>query len=166
MNCAATDMPRTIVLCLGNELLGDDGIGIRASEELRRRLRPDVDVVASSQSGLALLELLEGYDRAVIVDAIQTGTGPPGQIVRLSPDDLRHTHAPSPHYAGLPEMFAIASTLSLKFPTQIDLIAVEIGDASTVGGPISGEVLSSLRPLVESVTDILRSGGTGESRYA
>lgn len=155
MNCNATERPRTIVLCLGNELLADDAIGIRAAEILAERMSQVVSVVASSQSGLALLEVLAGYDRAIIVDAIQTGKRPPGQIQRLTPSDLKDTYAPSPHYAGLPEMFAIAKHLQLRFPTRIDLVAVEVKDTSTLGGEITAEVRSSLGAVVDEVESIL-----------
>jgi hydrogenase maturation protease len=166
MNCDATKRPGTIVLCLGNELLADDAIGIRASEVLGKRLGRDVTVVASSQSGLALLELLEGYDRAIIVDAIKTGRCPVGQINRLSPRDLRNTYAPSPHYAGLPEMFAIAECLALRFPSQVDLVAIEVGDVQTVGGDVSEDVAASLDNLIGEVEAILENTDCGNVRHA
>lgn len=155
MSSDATDRPRTVVLCLGNELLADDGVGILAARLLRERLGPDIAVIASAQSGMALIDLLTGYERAVIIDAIQTGSRPAGSILRLTPGDLREVYSPSPHYAGLPEMFAVARQLALPFPSQIDLVAIEITDAVTVGGAMSVPVAAALQPLVSDVEAIL-----------
>jgi hydrogenase maturation protease len=157
---------RTVVLCLGNDLLADDGIGMLAASRLQQELPESVEVVATAQSGLALLDHLIGYDRAIIVDAIHTGNQPAGTIRRLSPDDLKNAYAPSPHYAGLPEMFAIADSLSLTFPSQVDLIAIEVTDTQTVGGNVSEQVMASLEALVEEVEATLESDATGVSSDA
>lgn len=144
---------RTLVLGLGNELLGDDGVGTLAARELKEQLndRTDVDVVESSQCGVALLDLLLGYDRALILDAIMTGKHPPGTIIELGPDDLDPVCAPSPHYAGLPEMFSIAEQLTLKFPQSIRILAVEVKDPYTLGTKLSLTATRALEALVQRV---------------
>ena len=106
---------KTIVLGLGNDLLGDDAAGILAARALREQIGDVADVVESSLTGLALLDLFLGYDRAIIIDAIVTGNKPPGAIHELHPSDLDPVVAPSPHYTGLPEMLAISERLDLKF---------------------------------------------------
>ncbi len=166
MSCERAEHVRTVVLCLGNDLLADDGIGMLAADRLRQELPGSAEVVATAQSGLALLDHLIGYDRAIIVDAIHTGNQPAGKIRRLAPCDLKIAYAPSPHYAGLPEMFAIADSLSLKFPSQIDLIAIEVTDTQTVGGVVSEQVMASLDTLVEEVEAILESNTTGVGPHA
>lgn len=157
---------RTVVLCLGNDLLADDGIGMRAADRLRQALVGQVDIVATAQSGLALLDHLLGYERAIIVDAIHTGTRPAGTIRRLSPNDLSTTLSPSPHYAGLPEMFAIADRLALTFPSRIDLFAIEVKDTHTIGGGISEQVMASLDRLVKEVEGILTEDRMGAGIHA
>ena len=69
---------RTLVLGLGNEYAGDDAIGVLAVRALRGELAKGADVVESAASGLALLEVFAGYDRAVIADSIRTGPQPGG----------------------------------------------------------------------------------------
>lgn len=159
-------MVSTVVLCLGNDLLADDGIGMLAAERLEHDLPDTVTVVATAQSGLALLDHLIGYDRAIIVDAIHTGSQPAGKIRRLSPHDLKFAYAPSPHYAGLPEMFAIADRLAITFPSRIDVLAVEVTDTETIGGIVSKQVLASLDSLVQEVETILKSDSIGAASHA
>ena len=157
---------RTVVLCLGNDLLADDGIGMRAADRLRQALVGQVDIVATAQSGLALMDHLLGYERAIIVDAIHTGTRSAGTIRRLSANELSTTFSPSPHYAGLPEMFAIAGSLSLTFPSRVDLLAIEVTDTHTIGGRISEQVMASLDLLVKEVEVILTEDRIGAGIHA
>lgn len=148
---------RTLVLGLGNELLGDDGVGALAARALKAPLEAcaDVDVVESPLCGVALLDLLLGYDRALILDAIMTGRHPPGTIIELGPEDLDPVCAPSPHYAGLPEIFSIAERLALKFPQDIRILAVEVEDPYTLGAGLSSCVARALETLVRRVWALL-----------
>ncbi len=66
---------KTLILGLGNPLITDDSIGLRVIEVLQTRLadRPDVEVSEDYWGGLRLMERMIGFDRAIVVDAIQTG---------------------------------------------------------------------------------------------
>ena len=144
---------RPLVLGLGNDLLADDAVGILAARELKERLGNQADVIDSSLSGLALLDLMIGYRRAIIIDAICTGRAATGTITRLNREDLSQVVAPTPHYAGLPELFALARRLELDFPQELVIFAVEVTDPLTVGGPMSPAVEDALPKLVEQVQD-------------
>ena len=92
---------RTLVLGLGNSILGDDGVGIQVAARAREALvGSGVEVDEEHRGGLRLMERLVGYDRAVIVDAIVTGRNPPGTVVRLTTDDMPTLHSSSAHDAG------------------------------------------------------------------
>ncbi|MFC1619562.1 hydrogenase maturation protease [Candidatus Neomarinimicrobiota bacterium] len=140
-----------LVLGLGNELIADDGIGILAARNLKSQLRNEADVVESSLSGLALLDLLVGYDKAIIIDALFSGHHPPGTIIQLSMDDLSSVVAPTPHFAGLPELFALAQRLELDFPEELIIFAVEVEDPLTIGGSLSPAVEQALPVLMDQV---------------
>lgn len=139
---------KPLVLGLGNELLGDDAIGILAARRVAETYARDADVVESGLHGLALIDVLAGHDRAIIIDAIQTGRHPPGTVIELSLDDLKPTPNPSPHYTGLPEMTAIARGLDVTFPDEVRILAVEISDAATVGGTPNSAVMAAIDELV------------------
>ena len=80
---------KTLILGLGNAILSDDGVGIYVVRELRDRVnRREVEVVETGLAGLRLLDLLTGYDKAIIVDAIESGEGSAGDIYRLTPIDF------------------------------------------------------------------------------
>ena len=148
-------MVKTLILGLGNELLADDRIGILAVREIKKRISDKADVVESSLSGIALLDIFLGYERAIIIDAIQTNRYPAGSIIELTADDLDSVIAPSPHYAGLPEMLALAKQLQLDFPEEIKIFAIEVQDAHTIGGELSYTVKQALPELVRRVEESL-----------
>lgn len=148
--------PRTLVLGLGNELAGDDAVGLLVARALLVELDGVADVVESSASGLALIEILAGYDRAVIVDAILTGRAPPGTITEMGMADVGRVVAPSTHQAGLPELAAVASRLGLGFPSETAVFAVEVVDPYTLGVGLSEPVAAALEELIGRVRERVR----------
>ena len=109
---------RPRVLGLGNELLGDDAIGIIAARRIGLELADQVEVVEASTYGLALLDVILGCRQLIIIDAIKTGSCPVGTLIQLDPETLDRVVAPSPHYSGIPEIRALARALHLDFPLR------------------------------------------------
>ena len=114
--------PSVLILGLGNPLRGDDGIGCRVVEELVRRGLPDgVEALDGGAAGLGLLNLGEGGERVVVVDAAEMGRGP-GEIVRFTLADVRLASTPdrfSFHHAGLSEALALADALGRALPELV-----------------------------------------------
>ncbi|MHC4768848.1 MAG: hydrogenase maturation protease [Planctomycetota bacterium] len=154
---AATNATRTLVLGLGNDILADDAIGLLAVRALRPSLDDAVDVEETSVHGVALLDLLTGYDHAVLIDAVRTGRHPPGTVLTLDPERLSTTYAPSPHYAGLPEVLALARALELDFPSRIDIVAVEVADPYTIDEAVTPAVLAAVPEVRQRVRDLLEA---------
>ena len=142
---------KPLVLCLGHELLGDDGAGILVAQRLKETQGHGSDIIETSLSGLSLIEYFVGYKQAIIVDAIHTGNHPPGTVVELRPDQLRSVIAPSPHYAGLPEMLEIAKSLEVEFPEEIAIFAIEAADPYTIGGAIDSRVEKGIDEAVTKI---------------
>src|SRR3989304_4055794 len=94
-----------VILGLGNDLIGDDGVGLLAAARLEGRLGPDVAVRTSAQSGLYLLEHLQGFDDAIVIDSVLGDA--PGRVRELHPGDVPAIGVPSAHYVGLPEALAV-----------------------------------------------------------
>ncbi|MGO9898224.1 MAG: hydrogenase maturation protease [Solirubrobacteraceae bacterium] len=142
---------RTLVLGLGNELAADDAVGVLVARAVRRWLDGAADVVESSASGIALIEIFAGYDRAVVVDSIRTGANPPGTITELGLEDVGRVIAPSLHHAGLPEMAAVANRLGLGFPSETRVLAIEVLDPYTLGAGLSAPVAAAVDELARRV---------------
>ena len=144
---------RTLVLGLGNEYAGDDAVGVLAVRALRGALAGDADVVESAASGLALLEVFAGYDRALIVDSIRTGRSPAGTILEPGLAELGRATAPSLHQAGIPELAAVARRLGMGFPDRTHVLAVEVAGPLMFGAPLSEPVAAAIAPLSRRVLE-------------
>ena len=78
---------RLLVLGIGNVLMSDDGVGVHAVRELRRRPRAGVLVTEVGTAILDAVSLLAWADRVLVIDAFRVG-GAPGSIYRAEPADL------------------------------------------------------------------------------
>jgi hydrogenase maturation protease len=149
-------MAGTLVLGLGNDLAGDDAVGVLVARALHDELEGVATVVESSASGLALIEVFAGYDRSIVVDSIVTGRVAPGTITEMGLLDVGHVVAASLHNAGLPELAAVAARLGLEFPTQTVVFAVEVVDPYTLGAGLSPPVADAVEQLVQRVREQVR----------
>ena len=142
-----------MVIGLGNPLLTDDAVGVRAAELLSERLKGTaVDVVQSAWGGMRFVDLLAGYHRAIIVDAIEWRRGPPGTIYRLTPDQAIPTlRAVSYHDVSLGTAMALGRTLDIQLPEEIVFFAVEALETRTFGESLTPAVQAALPDLVQRV---------------
>jgi len=151
---------KTLILGLGNSLLCDDGVGIYVAAELKNRVdRPGITVMETGVAGLSLLDLLVGYDRAIIVDAIQTVGGKAGQIYRLEPKAFDTAlHTASAHGIDFTTALEFGKKLGLPLPQQIIIFAVEVSDISTFSEECTPEVTRAIPTCVEMVLRELKRG--------
>ena len=93
---------KTLVLGIGNDILGDDGVGIHIAREVAQRITSaDVTVEETGAAGLSLLERIKGYQRLIIADALLTDKTEVGKIHRLTLKDLAPTNnSVTPHEAA------------------------------------------------------------------
>jgi len=154
---------RTVVIGVGNRLMGDEGIGVRVVEELKRRSLPDdVDVVDAGTIGLDLLFVLEGYARAVIVDAAEMGL-PAGEVRVLGPADLAEAGPVSDaHGMGVAQVLELAEAMGLC-PANVVLVGVQpdrVGPALDLSKPVE----AALAGAVRCVEALVRTPGDGAAR--
>jgi hydrogenase maturation protease len=152
--------PALRVLCLGNELLGDDALGCEIAARLRQFASQDVDICCTPESGLHLLDCALGVRRLVVVDTVQTGNAPPGTIYRFLDSELPIVPGGSPHYVGLCEALALARKLGLPVADEVIILAVEAADCLTLGAAMSPQVRSTMPALVNIIRDMMPSAAT------
>jgi hydrogenase maturation protease len=149
---------KTLILGMGNSLLSDDGVGLCVAAELKSRLdQSDVTIMETSVAGLSLLDLLVGYDRAIIIDAIQTVGGKAGQIYRLDPEAFDTTRRTiSPHDVNFTTALEFGKKLGLPLPQEIVIFAIEASDVSTFSEECTPEVKQAIPTCVETVIQEIR----------
>ena len=155
----------TLVVGLGNPLLADDGIGWRVVEAVRARLAgdpalaadpafADVEIDHLAVGGLALMERLVGYRRAVLVDAMVTGEHPPGTVRRFSLAEIpgrEATHLDSAHDASLAVALAAGRSLGADLPAEIAIVAVEAVRVDEFAEVLTPEVAAAIPTAVAAV---------------
>ena len=148
---------KTLVLGLGNPILRDDGVGLCVVREVGARIdRPDVTVSETGLSGLRLLDILTGYKRAIIVDAIETQDFVPGEILRLTPEALDGAkHLSSVHDVNFATALDLGRKLGLPLPAEIVLYAVVVSDTSTFDENCTEEVQRAIPVCAEMVLNEL-----------
>jgi hydrogenase maturation protease len=153
---------RELILGLGNPLRGDDGVGCRLIEELAgRELPPGVQVLDGGAAGLELLDLMEGWEGVIIVDAAEMGCRP-GEFLRFTPAGVRLASIAdyfSLHHAGLDEVLALANALSRTLP-EIVIFGVQPTEVGW-GAGLSPAVEAALPALADAVLEETRDKGQG-----
>lgn len=154
-------MAETLVLGLGNVLLGDEGAGVRVVERLLEQyeLPEEVQVMDGGNLGLYLLPYVEEASRLVVVDAVQARR-PPGALVRLTGNEIPiflDAAKISPHQEGVQDLLAVAA-LRGYLPDDLVFWGVQI-DSLGVGLELSPAVAGQVDPLVEKVLGELEQWG-------
>jgi len=154
----------TLVLGLGNPILGDDGVGWHVADQVRSRLGASgpepagVEVDCVALAGLGLMERMIGYDRAILVDAIDTGRHPVGTVQRMAlaglPDPCAG-HTASAHDASLQTALALGQRLGVDLPTQVTVVAIEARAVHEFCAELTPAVAGAVSGAADLVLDVL-----------
>ena len=154
---------KTIVIGLGNPILGDDGVGWRVVEEVARQTvdRPEVETDCVSLGGLNLMERLTGYERVVLIDAIYTGSKPVGTVSRFVLSDLPDLtagHSASAHDTSLRTALNVGRSMDIPLPKDeaVTVIAIEAENVYDFTQELSAAVAAAVPLATQSVLDVLK----------
>jgi hydrogenase maturation protease len=151
----------TLVLGLGNPLLGDDGVGWKLVSQLQKqKCNRAVEFDCLDCSGLALMERLVGYERAILVDAVTTPGGKCGQVLCLPIDQMEDPslgHLTSAHDTSLHSALELAKQLGLPLPSTILLVGVEIQPGWDCCEELSGPVQQAVPEALQLLQGLLAS---------
>jgi len=147
---------KTVVLGLGNLLLGDEGAGVRVIELLRRSGRlENVELVDGGTSGFGLLEFFAKADLLVVVDAARDGR-PPGTVARVSPVfDPAYPPVLMPHDIGLKDLLDAATVLGKR--PEVVLFTISVAETERLTLDLSPPVDQGIRNAADLITDFLRA---------
>jgi hydrogenase maturation protease len=155
---------KTIIIGLGNPILSDDGVGVHCANKIKEFLPPNleehIDVTEASVGGIRLMELLVGYDRAIIIDAIKTNNGHPlGDIQKMSLDDLRDLsptqHSSSAHDTSLVTAIDFGRKLGLPLPSEFSIYAIVVDNISDFSETPNPEVSRAVPEVTRKVLEDL-----------
>ena len=127
---AGHDAPRVLVLGIGNILLSDEGVGVRAIESFSRTydIPLGISVLDGGTAGLDLIDAIADHDALIVVDAARLNRN--SGAIEIWRDRLvtsRLGDQISPHQIGLGSVFAKLMLLD-RLPRRITMILIEPND--------------------------------------
>ncbi len=160
----------TLILGVGNVLLGDDALGVRVVESLRGRenLPPGVTIIDGGTDGLGLIPVISQYRRVICVDAVLIDAQP-GTLRRLTWGDFQVVAQSAPlslHQSDLGSALQLAEALGC-LPPGLVIFGVQ-PESMEWDCPLSPAVERALPGVIEAVlTEIRREtcNGSEDSDY-
>ena len=151
------------IIGIGHVDRGDDALGRIAAARLRESAPASIDIVETDGEAGKLLDLFEGADTVIVIDACVSGARP-GTVQRI---DAGVTHMPrwlksaSSHAIGLAESVELARALG-QLPKRLIIYAVEAA-SFTLGAPLSSAVAAALDTLPAQIGEDLVPGAAGHA---
>jgi hydrogenase maturation protease len=148
-------MKPTLIICLGNPLMRDEGIGIRLASELLAHLaeNPDVEVLDLGTGGLTVLHAIEGRKKIVFVDCAVMGKTP-GTILRFTPRQVSSKKVRmrySLHEGDLLNTLDLSRQLG-QCPDDIVIFGIEPKEIAQ-GEGLTGELQNNIRQYVQTILE-------------
>ena len=146
---------KTLILGIGNTLLGDDGVGVYVARELSEKITDDdVDILNTAIDGLNLLDVIRDYDRLIVIDAILDEIAEYGTIFRLTRDKL----LPPSQSGAASHNLNLATTLHIGnkiFPGEIPGEVVIFAVVSQNVDYVTEEMTRTVKQAVPKVVDLV-----------
>ena len=149
--------PEILILGIGNEILTDDGIGVKIVKLLEKNFNNvSINYETIWVGGLDLIEVFDGYKIIIIIDAIKTGEKEPGFIWDLTPENFRDTlHLSNIHDLTFIEAINAGRKLGYKIPETIHILAIEILEDMVFSNEFSPQIQDCYENIFENVEDRL-----------
>jgi hydrogenase maturation protease len=158
----------TIIVGLGNPILGDDGVGWKIAEEVKARLSSlpasysaakgqYIDVEFLSLGGISLMESLIGYERAILIDAVTSDQEIGSVIVSQLSEmpDYSAFHISSPHDTSLQNALKLGRSMGAKLPKELTVVGVATDHIYDFSENLSPRVAEAIPKAVKIVMDLL-----------
>jgi hydrogenase maturation protease len=158
---------KTLVVGLGNPILGDDGVGWKVAEDVKEQLPADasVDVDCLSLGGISLMEHLIGYEHAILIDAFALEE-PIGSILILKLSDLPNFsafHTTSAHDTSLQNAIELGRSMGAKLPDDVEIVGIATNRIYDFSEELSAPVADAVPFASRLVLDLLKQS-TGQLR--
>ena len=150
---------KTLVVGLGNPILGDDGVGWKVAEEVKKQIpiEANVDVERLSLGGISLMEHLIGYRHAILIDAFALDE-PVGSILILKLDDLPNYsayHTTSAHDTSLQNAIELGKSMGAPLPDQVMVVGIATRRVHDFSEELSPPVAEAVPLATKFVLELL-----------
>lgn len=150
---------KTIVVGLGNPILGDDGVGWKVAEEVKQQLDSGVpvDVDFLSLGGISLMEHLIGYERAILIDAVTSDQEIGSLLVSNLNEmpDYSAFHIASAHDTSLQNAFKLGKSMGISLPREVIVVGVTTDRIYDFSESLSPAVAGAVSKATKLVINLL-----------
>ncbi len=170
-----SDSAPTLVLGIGNILMGDEGVGVHAIRRLEAMVLPaGVECLDGGTGSFTLLEPMQSAQRIILIDATVDGM-PIGTVRRLEPRfSADYPRTLTAHDIGLKDLLDAFHLFGS--PAEVVLFAVSIAPLQDITDELSPELAGHLDEITGLVLAELERQGSStiapktsaevEGRYA
>jgi hydrogenase maturation protease len=152
---------KTLVIGLGNPILGDDGAGWQIANVVGQN-SGSVEVDCLAVGGIGLMERLVGYDRVILVDSINSGFVPQGSVLSFSLEEIPDRamgHLSSAHDTSLQTALQVGRLLGAHLPDQVMIVAIESQEVYAFCETLSPAVSMAIPEAVQKVLELINQNG-------
>lgn len=151
---------KTLLIGLGNPILGDDGVGWKVVEEAQKHLDSNsgVDVDYLSLGGISLMEHLIGYHRAILVDAFISNEDI-GSVFVYKLDEIPNYsafHVSSAHDMTLQNAIELGKWMGAVLPAEIMVVGIATRRIIDFSDDLSPAVAQAIPQATEIVLGLLK----------
>jgi len=150
---------KTIVLGVGNPILKDDGVGIHVVRQLKKYVNdPNITLDEAMTGGMNLLDMIIGYEKAILIDTVKMKDAETGEVRRFSLNDFSSVHSSNPHDVDLLEAIKLAQKLGeTRIPKEIVIVGISVNETQHVfGEQLSEKIAKAVPKAVETVLSELK----------
>ncbi len=170
---------KTLIIGLGNPILGDDGVGWKVAEQVKQRIAsdaryhmpmrplqskivyriPSAEVDCAALGGLSLMERLVGYQRVILIDSMETGRVPVGSVTVFPLEALTNPmagHSASAHDTSLLTALKTGRQMGLDVPESVMVVAIEAKNVYDFSEELSPSVAEAVPVACEAVLELLK----------
>ncbi len=135
--------------------MGDSAAALITARKLKTIFINDIDVFEASIAGFALIDLLENYQKVLILDSLTKRKKRIGDIFELTCEEFNKTVSSTADSTGLSELICQAKKQNLKFPSEIRILAIDIEHKNEIREGLSPFIKAKIPLFVSRATDIL-----------
>jgi hydrogenase maturation protease len=151
-------MNNTLIIGIGNLIRGDDAIGILLARELVKEPRAGCTIIEMESSGFEVLDMMGGYDRVIIIDAMRTDDESSiGEVVVYDyanyPSSVTILPSHGMDFTGLIKAWQKAHPAG--FPEHIHFILVKVIDVDEFKEGLSQRVTKQFDEILDRVRETL-----------
>jgi hydrogenase maturation protease len=154
---------KTLVIGLGNPILSDDGVGWVVAQKVETGLgeaNSSIKVECFALAGIALMEQMIGFERVILIDSLNTGQHPQGNVVSFTLDelaDLTYGHSASAHDLSLKNALVLGRSMQAELPDDknVHVVAIEAVHVYDFGEALTPVIEAAVPRAVAEVLKLL-----------